>query len=421
MTVLLPSPVKEFKFTCPSCQQKIEVEVGASGRQFACPGCRSELIVPAPPKQPGQLPAAILAQVKQRVQSAETSSLRIEVTSKVSPSTIDTKVAPRLEVKKPDPAAAVQPTPAVRVASEPTEHPEHAEGSTVPAKKQLSNKIDGPKQAAGGKAPELQPVQTKKAASTRPDSSLSTDDEASKEVKLVAATEEKPGGPALTDPTPGETPLPQEMTVQIASLTPAIKRDMVRSIRRRLADEAHWMPGVSSEGKYAYAAKDVDGNRVPVEATSPEATHFSILGASLAELQLRNVTRTASGRVEFLDQELLEAIRQAAGEAIAEREAGPGPASTPEQPAPLISHAQSLKALDLLEERYTRELEDPAGAARGRPEDLRMAHLTRKLQRKESVGVEEICAALANELKEINERLTALERTAGQGRHRPQT
>ena len=134
------------------------------------------------------------------------------------------------------------------------------------------------------------------------------------------------------------------------------------------------MPGVAPEGKYAYAAKDVEGKPVPVEVTSPEATRFSILGAALAELQLRNVTRTASGRMEFLDQELIEAIRQAAGETIAEWEAGPAQASAPGQPAPLISHAQSLKALDLLEERYTREVEDPAGAARGRLEDLRLGH-----------------------------------------------
>lgn len=409
----LHSAMKEIKFICPSCQQKIEVEIAASGRHFACPGCRSELIVPPPPKQPGQLPAAILAEVKKQMPGTETPSRNAGGPSQVTPPILDTKVAPRIQAEKPAPSIAPQPTPTVRVAAEPTESPAPAQGATTPAKEKISIKIAGPKQADGGKALKLQPVQTTETAPTRAESS-STDVAASAKVKLVASTVEKPEGTASADPTPPATPSPQEKTVQIASLTPAIKRDMVRSIRRRLADEAHWMPGVTTEGKCAYAAKDVEGKPVPVEATSPEATRFSILGASLAELQLRNVTRTASGRVEFLDQELLEAIRQAAGEAVAEREARPGEVSTASSPAPLITHAQSLKALDLLEERYTREVEDPAGAARARPEDLRLAHLTRKLERKESVAVEEICVALANELREINERLTTLERSAGQ-------
>ncbi len=405
--------MKEFKFICPSCQQKIEVEIAASGRQFACPGCRSELIVPAPPKQPDQLPAAILAQVKKRPRTA-TPSRNAGSTSRMTPPTSETRPVPRLQAKQPLSTTALQPRPDIRAAAEPAESPPQTDGLITAGKKEASIETAGPKQADGAEPLRLEPVQTTVAVPTRPDSPSPADEAASGRIGLVATAEEKPGVTAPADPTPSGPTAPQEKTVQIASLTPAIKRDMVRSIRRRIADEAHWMPGVTHEGKHAYAAKEVEGKPVSVEATDPEATRFSTLGASLAELHLRNVTRTASGRVEFLDQELLEAIRQAAGEAVAEREAGSGQASTSDRPAPLISHAQSLKALDLLEQRYTREIEHSAGAVRARPEDLRLAHLTGKLERKETVAVEEVCAALWNELKEINERLTALEHSAGQ-------
>ncbi|MCL4179356.1 MAG: hypothetical protein KJ072_16640 [Verrucomicrobia bacterium] len=172
------------------------------------------------------------------------------------------------------------------------------------------------------------------------------------------------------------------------------------------------MPRITPEGKYAYAAREVDGKPEPIEVTSPEATRFSILGAALLELHLRNVTQTATGRAEFLDQELLDAIRQVAGNEAGTQEAGPGESPAEDGQVPPVSHAQSLQALDLLEEQYTRNIEESAVSSQ-RLEDLRMTDLARKIGLKVPIAVEEICAALANELDEIDRRLKALERPVG--------
>jgi hypothetical protein len=214
---------------------------------------------------------------------------------------------------------------------------------------------------------------------------------------------------------PVEAPVSPEEHTQVASLTPAVKREIVRSVRRRIADEADWMPRINPAGKYAYAAKDVEGKREFVEVTDPAATRYSVLGAALLELHLRNVTRTATGRADFLDRELLNAIRQAAGDRTGTQEAGPGEQLDESKNVPPISHAQSLQALDLLEAQYTREIEESAGGARERLEDLRIVHLARKIERKDSVTIEEFCAAMSNELKEINARLVALERPPDSG------
>jgi hypothetical protein len=343
--------MSEFTFICPSCCQKIKVDVAASDRELACPGCQTKLLVPAAPEEAGRVPTATVIQVEKRVPSGDASS-GVKKTSKLKQPGTSTELTPQMPAE------------------------------------------DGTRERASS-APAL--------------------DQGRSEVKLVGTTAKEPSEPSTVGSIPTETASPQEQHLQIASLTPAIKRDMVRSIRLRIADEAHWMPRITPDGQYAYAAKDVEGKPVPVEVTGPEATRFSILGASLAELHLRNVTRTASGRAEFLDQELAEAIRQAAGDAIGDQEAGPAEPSARDKPAPPISHAQSLKALDLLEERYAREIEETTGAVQGRPEDLRIEHLRRKLERKEQISIEEICATLSNELKEINERLTALEHSTGSG------
>jgi hypothetical protein len=228
--------------------------------------------------------------------------------------------------------------------------------------------------------------------------------------KAEGASQTKAEVPASTE----TVALPEKRT-QVAALTPSIKREIVRSVRRRIADEAHWMPRITPKGEYAYAVKNLEGKPVSVEVTSPEATQFSVLGAALLELHLRNVTRTATGRAEFLDVELLDAIRQVAGDETGEQEAGPGELPSKGKEVPPISHAQSLQALDVLEERYAQEIEDAAAGGSGRSEDLRLAELTRRIKRKVPVTVEELCAAVANELKEINARLAALERPPGEG------
>jgi hypothetical protein len=106
----------------------------------------------------------------------------------------------------------------------------------------------------------------------------------------------------------------------------------------------------------------------------------------------------------------LEAIQEVAGDETAKQEAGPGELLERGKQVPPVSHAQCLEALDLLEKRYTGESEKQAGAAADRKEDLRLAQLNRRIERKFDVSIEDLCAALSNELAEINSRLDDLER-----------
>ena len=334
--------MNEFKFVCPSCGQKIKVDSAATGRQFPCPGCQSELLIPAAPKRAGEVPAATLVPRKKPAS------------------------------KSPIPAAPGGAKSILR---------KTAKLRSTTAGKPL--KTSSPKGGSGSEVP-----------------------------PRAAPKPENPTVPTAAVTTASEAAVSQEKQTHVASLTPAVKREIIRSVRQRIANPAHWMPRITPEGKYAYAAREVDGKSEPIEVTSPEATRFSILGAALLELHLRNVTQTATGRAEFLDQELLDAIRQVAGNEAGTQEADPGESPAEDGQVPPVSHAQSLQALDLLEEQYTRNIEESAVSSQ-RLEDLRMTDLARKIGLKVPIAVEEICAALANELNEIDGRLKALERPVG--------
>lgn len=52
-------PMSEFKFACPSCQQRIAADATWSGQQIQCPACKAQIAVPAAPAPaPSQAPAA---------------------------------------------------------------------------------------------------------------------------------------------------------------------------------------------------------------------------------------------------------------------------------------------------------------------------------------------------------------------------
>jgi len=226
--------------------------------------------------------------------------------------------------------------------------------------------------------------------------------------------EESADANPLAPASAGTAPPELETGTQVSVLTPTIKREIIRSVRHRIADKACWMPRITPEGEYAYAATDVDGKPVPVEVTSPEATRFSVLGASLLEMHLRGVTRTAGGRAEFLDEDLLDAMRLAAGGKTVVQEVGPGQLPSKGKEVPPISHSEVLQALDVLEDRYAREIQESRGDP-GRLDGLRMTDLARKIERGTPVTVEELYAAVSSELREINGRLAALERPEGDG------
>lgn len=377
--------MNEFKFVCPSYGQKIKVDSAASGRQFDCPGCQSELLIPLAPKKAGEVPAATLVPRKKPASK-----------SPIPAAPGQAKSILRKTAQLPSTTAALPAARAVTSAPEPSEALPKS-SATLTSKKPESNSTVGLVKAEAGK-----PLKTS-----------SPKGGSGSEVPRGAAPRPKnPTEPTAAVTAASEAAVSQEKQTHVASLTPAVKREIARSVRQRIANQAHWMPRITPAGKFAYAAREVDGKSEPIEVTSPEATRFSILGAALLELHLRNVTQTATGRAEFLDQELLDAIRQVAGNEAGTQEAGPGESPAEVGQVPPVSHAQSLQALDLLEEQYTRMIEESAVSSQ-RVEDLRMTHLARKLELKTPVAVEEICAALANELKEIDRRLRALERPVG--------
>lgn len=60
--------MSEFKFACPSCQQRIAADATWSGQQIQCPACKAQIAVPAAPApDPSQAPAAPIPPPKGRL------------------------------------------------------------------------------------------------------------------------------------------------------------------------------------------------------------------------------------------------------------------------------------------------------------------------------------------------------------------
>jgi hypothetical protein len=155
-------------------------------------------------------------------------------------------------------------------------------------------------------------------------------------------TKAQPTSPIATEPQP----------LRIAVLTPAVKLDMVRAVRRRLTGESAWLPGKVG-GKSAYAAKVINGEPVLVDVKEPQATRFSLLGAFLLELRKRQVIRTATGRTRLLDQEIPDAVRDVLMEDMTDEARAKTEASPAAEDWKLADHAQCHAALDALEKTYS--------------------------------------------------------------------
>jgi hypothetical protein len=213
-----------------------------------------------------------------------------------------------------------------------------------------------------------------------------------------------------------EAPAPRAAApdrLRVAALTPAVTLDIVRAVRRRIASESSWLPG-RVLGTNVYAARISQGQTVAVDAKDPQATRFSLMGAILREFHSRKVVRTATGRTEFLDHEIPDAIREVllkdAGEADPRRR---GETAADIDPM-AISHAQCLAVLDLLERRYAQRIEQSRmERARRKIADVRLADLVKKLEEKAPVEAEEVATALYHELAEVRRRLDRLETRAG--------
>ncbi len=207
---------------------------------------------------------------------------------------------------------------------------------------------------------------------------------------------------------PVETP-----QLRIAVLTPAVKLDMVRAVRRSIANESAWLPGKIG-GRAAYAAKITNGETALVDVKHPDASRFSLLGAFLRELRQRHVTRTATGRTKLIDQEIPDAARQVLAEDMSDEAREQSEAALANDDWMRANHAQCLGALDVLEERYSQRMEQvEAERARRRLGTVRLPDLVKKLEGKGGISPEDVATALYHELMDVRRRLDRLEnRTA---------
>jgi len=216
------------------------------------------------------------------------------------------------------------------------------------------------------------------------------------------------GGSDNKTPTPSATPLPPQQ-LRVAVLSPAVKLDIVRAVRRRITNESAWLPG-RVNGKNAYAGKISNGETILLDVKNPEANQFSLLGAFLLELHQRQVVRTATGRTRLLDQEIPDAVRDVlmqdmTDEALAESEASPAT-----EDWMCATHAQCLAALDALEESYSQRMnQQRAEKAKRRLGTARLPDLIKKLEKKSRIAPEEVATALYHELMEVRRRLDRLE------------
>lgn len=236
-------------------------------------------------------------------------------------------------------------------------------------------------------------------------------DAARSESGITAAAPTTQSGAATLGESAEAMPAAPEQPEQrhIAVLSDAVKLEIVRGVRQRIADESAWLPG-KVDGKTAYAAKMDGMNLVLVDAKNPEATRFSLMGAFLLELDARQVIATAAGRKDFLDEEILDGIREVLAEQMddEQRESLEDPLEN--RGLLGISHEQCLAVLERLEERYLRRAEQlRTEKARKRLGNVRLADLVKKLEMKARILPEDVATALYHELAEVRRRLERLE------------
>lgn len=232
--------------------------------------------------------------------------------------------------------------------------------------------------------------------------------------KAPARSSKSAPTPAPAPTSTGEAPKPDDSTApdstqaRVAVLSPEIKLDIVQEVKRQVSDKTRWIPGVTKSGEYIYAASSASGKDNLVEPTSPEATHFSLMGAFLRELAIRDVARNAQGRRRMLDQEIPGAIKKV----LASDEEPDREISLKELLS--ISHSQCLEALDILEERYrTKNLQAKTEEASKKFGRIRLRDLLKRLEAKARVHPDDIVIALYYELQEVRGRLEKLEKASG--------
>ncbi|MCU0783951.1 MAG: hypothetical protein MUF81_07865 [Verrucomicrobia bacterium] len=331
--------MNEFKFNCPKCGQHILANASWIGRRIKCPSCGTRIAVPAPAKaQQPSVPVVVPVVAKPK-------------TPPVKPD--KNPIASKKETKKNGPMVV-------------TSSDAKAESSGKPLRVDVPGKTDktGSPTAKEPKKNTPAVVIPSVAKPNLPGFSLREDAPAETDTpdpapmttpqpaeKVADTDKAAPAPPETKPPVVADAPTPPAQP-RVAVLSPAVKLDLVRAVRRRIADESAWLPG-KVEGTTAYAAKMQDGKEVLLDAKSTEATRFSLMGAFLLEMHVRQVVATATGRKRFLDDEIPDAIREVLMEQLddEEREHAEDPLANKDVLA--ISHAQCWEVLDALDELYS--------------------------------------------------------------------
>ena len=416
--------MRDYKFNCPGCGQHILANEKWVGRRINCPSCNTRITVPSQAKEPkkgepvmppGQgarpkLPGGLLQANKPAKETRAASAPapappapekegEVAKAQKVKEQKKDTVVVPPAPGARPKlPGGLLQvDRPAKEAGTATTPPTKTLKMDAAPA---MPAESTGAK-ATGGRLRIELPVQAADTGTAPANHSLSSPEEG--EVETVAATEAEAQPEAAASGTkPGEQP-------RVAVLSPAVKLDMVRAVRRRIADESAWLPG-KIKGAAAYAGKMQDGELVLLEAKSPEATQFSLIGAFLRELDARRVVKTATGRRKFLDEEIPDAIHEILLEEVSDEERERAEARLSAEDRQSISHAQCLTVLEALESRYLQRAEQvQIEGAKRRLGGPRLPDLVKKIEKKVRLTPEEVATALYHELMEVRRRLDRLE------------
>ena len=105
-----------FKFSCPFCQQRIEMDAEFTGRHLDCPSCKATLLVPPAPESESQIPVAELvtapAGAAATAKPPPPSETKVVAPSVPSP-------APETPVFPPPPTSPAETRPAAPVIPEP--------------------------------------------------------------------------------------------------------------------------------------------------------------------------------------------------------------------------------------------------------------------------------------------------------------
>jgi len=190
----------------------------------------------------------------------------------------------------------------------------------------------------------------------------------------------------------------------VGSLTPAIKLEVVRWARRRIAHPNAWLPHEKKGHGFVYAAVPGDHGNESVSYDHEAALMFSLLGAILVELKVQHASLAAEGREEFLDHEIQDAARTV----LQQHDWDCGPEA---DPLALLDHAQSLEVLKVLESDYqqaSEHMDDMLESARLPGVD--MAELVRRAEQGTLVTSNEVLSVLYHELHLLNRRVEDLER-----------